>query len=88
VVVRCGCGKRKKWAAGDMKVSYVPGRFCPVVEQPIVVRECGELMHTRLRRRRVGGGPEVSLVTMAYLSRGPGTCSYDTRAILSSGWII
>ena len=35
-----------------------------------------------LRRRRVGGGPEV---TMPYLSRGPGTCSYDTRRNIKLG---
>ena len=35
--------KRKKWAAGDKKVSTMPGRFCRGAAD--LVRECGELMH-------------------------------------------
>lgn len=81
----CGRARSKKWAAGEMKVSYQVGSV--VVEQPIAVRECGELMHTaETERESVAAGlVTVTICLDAYLSRGPGTCSYDTRDSIKLG---
>jgi hypothetical protein len=77
----CGVKGERSGQLGILRLAMC--QVGSVVEQPILCGSVGSSC-TDCGDKRVGGGPEV---TMNYLSRGPGTCSYDTCGDIKLGGV-